>query len=237
MSIITISTRSDSNVAPTSLSSNERPLCLCIAGQSGAGKSTVLRMLAEVVAERRNNVVILDEKALHHPYIDRLFVAPDRYAFELQLQFMVSRALFVKRWMDSGYSVVMERSHAEDPVFIRHLLAFKHVNEAEHEAYMSVWASLASRIPMPDLLVFLEVPIEVSVQRLSRPEAAVERPHFPDEAARRAWIASWNHFYRQRFDELQSDPEGGPRVLRFDYPVSTLLVRNTVAHYLDTLVE
>lgn len=236
MSIITIATRFDFNVAPTPSPSNERPLCFCIAGQSGAGKSTVLRMLAEVVAGRRSNVVVLDEKALHHPYIDRLFVAPDRYALELQLQFMISRTLFVKRWMDSGYSVVMERSHAEDPVFIRHLHAFRHVNDAEHEAYMSVWGSLAKRIPIPDLLVFLEVPTEVSVQRLAQPEAAAERPLFPDEAARRAWIASWNHFYRQRIDELQLDPES-PRVIRFDYPINNLLVRNAVAHYLDTLVE
>lgn len=232
MSIVTISTRDDLSVAPTPSASDHKPLSVCIAGQSGAGKSTVLGAITEVVADRRENVVVLDEKALHHSYIDQLFVEPNRYAFELQLHFMVNRVLFVKRWLASGYSVVMERSHMEDPVFIRHLRAFNHVTQDEYNAYMSVWFSLTSRVPKPDLLIFLDVPVEVSVERLARTRSDLERPPFPDEVARHSWIASWHRFYRERFDELRTDPQG-LQILWLGYPVNTRDLRARVARCLD----
>src|SRR5579864_1781437 len=233
MSVITISNPSDLRILPAAPTTDEKPLYVCVAGQSGAGKSTILRTLTELVAERRTNIVVLDEKALHPPYIDQLFLAPSRYAFELQLQFMVNRVLFVKRWIASGYSVLMERSHAEDPVFIRHLYALNHVTDDERDAYMALWTSLAKRVPTPDLLVFLDVPVQVSVQRLARARPILDRPPFPDEAARRAWIASWHYLYRERFKDLQSDPKR-LRILRFSYPVNTKRLCDTVTRALDT---
>lgn len=204
---------------PIAVPTDEPPLYVCVSGQTGAGKSTILRLVADFVADVRQNVVVVDEKALHHPYLDRLFVAPDRYALELQLEFMVTRVLVAKRWLAAGYSTIMERSHLEDPVFIRHLLAFGHVTPQEHDAYMAIWAMIDFRMPPPDALILLDVALDVSLERLSRPSSTAERPAFPDEAAQREWIASWHTLYRQRFAELASDPKHAARIGRFSSPV------------------
>lgn len=204
---------------PAAVPGDGPPLYLCVAGQSGAGKSSILGLVADFVAGLRQNVVILDEKAIHHPYLDQLFLAPDRYALELQLEFMVTRVLFAKRWLAAGYSTIMERSHLEDPVFIRHLLAFGHVTPEEHDAYMALWATIEPRVPVPDALILLDVALDISMERLSRVSSAGERPAFPDEDAQREWITSWHTLYRQRFQELASDPKHAGRIQQFLSPV------------------
>ena len=172
-----------------------------------------MRLVSDHLAHRRTNVAVIDERALHHPYLDRLFTDPDGFGLELQLEFMVDRALFVKRWLTAGHSLVMERSHLEDPVFIRHLLAFGHVTPAEHDAYLAIWAALDARLPRPDLMVLVDVPAAISIDRLSRDDGAEGRPPFADEDARRAWVTSWHERYRERFDELQSDPSVSRRIV------------------------
>jgi deoxyadenosine/deoxycytidine kinase len=214
---------------PVALPGDARPILVCVSGQTGAGKSTILRDVGEVIAGMRRNVVILDEKALHHPYLERLFSDPDRFALELQLQFMVSRVLFVKRWLAAGHSIVMERSHLEDPVFIRHLRSFGYVTPAEHDVYMAVWAALGARVPPPDALIQLDVAAEVSIDRLSGAGAMAGRPPFPDSDLQRKWITSWHDLYRRRFEELAADPRYVGRVARFAPPLDSHSVRDFLA--------
>lgn len=203
---------------PAARPDDQPVLYLCVAGQSGSGKSTILREIASYVASRRRNVVVIDEKAIHHPYLDQLFLLPDRFGLELQLEFMINRAIVVKRWLQAGYSIVMERSHLKDPVFIRHLRAHGHVTKHEHDVYMECWDALAARLPVPSALVFLDVSAQTSIARLSRPDAAAVRPPFGDDAARVRWLTSWHRLYAERIQELRADPAFGPRILRLTSP-------------------
>lgn len=208
--------RPDDLVVPPKADTDSRPsVHVCVSGITGAGKSTILERVSTLVAEERRNVVVLNEQALHHPYLDRLFVEPDSFALEVQLHFMVARVLFVKRWWRAGYSLVMERSHAEDPVFIRHLLSSGLVTPAESESYMSVWARLDARTPPPDVLLYLDVASSVSIDRLSRDEQVVERPPFANDASRRAWVTSWHAHYQERIDELRSDRRFADAITKF----------------------
>ncbi len=176
----------------------------------------------------RTNVVIVDEKVFHHPYLDRLFADPAKFAFELQLQFMVNRVLFVKRWLSAGYSLVMERSHLEDPVFIRHLRSFGHVTTLEQETYLAVWARLAERLPLPDLVAFLDVAAQVSLERL-KGDGSGGRPPFADHESQLAWVTSWHDQYETRFEELSSDPLISERIATFTDNVDSIELSKAVA--------
>jgi deoxyadenosine/deoxycytidine kinase len=227
MAVRTVTSAADLSDVPV-VASQDRPLYVCVAGLTGSGKSTILRRLAALVSEHRTDVALVDEKAIHHPYLHQLFIHPKEFAYELQLHFMVSRALFVKYWLNAGQTLVMERSHLEDLVFIRHLAAFEYVTPEDARIYEDVWSAVASRLPIPDLVLFLNVPAEIAVQRLERDRATDTRPAFGDERTRWAWVSSWYELYQHRFAELRTDPRLEGRLFEISDPVEDDELRNLV---------
>jgi deoxyadenosine/deoxycytidine kinase len=203
-------------IVPKVQAADPAPRYVAVTGNTGSGKSTLVRAIAAALAREQSPAIGIDENSLHHPFIDRLFHAPEAYSFEIQLNFMLQRVMMVKRWIDAGYTVVMERSHLDDPVFIRHLLERGYVGEREHNIYMDLWRALERRMPLPDLLVYLSVSPDVSVQRLTAAETEGRRPaEFPDERTKKEWVSTWWRLYEERARELQNDPRYGPRVVRW----------------------
>ncbi|MFL6137393.1 MAG: deoxynucleoside kinase [Frankiaceae bacterium] len=181
------------------------PAYVVVVGNTGAGKSTVVARLASDLFQDRS-VIGIDERTTHHPFLDRLFFEPHSFAFELQLNFMLQRVLIVKRWLQAGISVVMERSHLDDPIFIEHLLAFGLVDAAEYDVYQALWRVLAQRMPLPDAIVALEVPASTSLQRLTADEASGKRPReFVSEAHKERWLRAWGELYSARIAQLRRD--------------------------------
>jgi deoxyadenosine/deoxycytidine kinase len=181
---------------------------ICISGNTATGKSTLLRYIAQAVFAVQPNTIAIDEDTLHHPHLRSLFHSPERFAYEMQVNFMLQRALVARIWLESGFNVVMERSHLEDPIFIRHLLGLGYVSLQEHDTYMSLWARLSDRLRCPDALLYLDAAPSISVDRLTTAEAAGARPReFPNDAAKYQWVQSWAELYEERFRELEADPQ------------------------------
>lgn len=177
---------------------------ICVSGNSGVGKSTLINAVGEAIHNKYANTIVIDEKSLHHPFLPHLFFTPNAFAFELQLNFMIQRVLIVKHWISQGFNLIMERSHLEDVIFIRHLLNEGLVNKEEHDAYISVWSQLVNRMPQPDLILYINVKPELSLERLRLSEASGERPReFPDEITKGKWINSWYQLYVERIKELK----------------------------------
>lgn len=184
----------------------DKPLYICVSGNSGAGKSTFVKLLAEHLIAKEAATIAIDEKSLHHPFISKLFFETASFGFEIQLNFMLQRAMLVRHWLSDGYNVVMERSHLEDLVFIRHLLKMGYVNPREHDAYLELWHCIDQRLPLPDLMIFLDVTPEISLARLHEDELTGRRPpEFPNEDTKHEWIHSWHRLYLDRIEELKRD--------------------------------
>lgn len=187
-------------------SRQNKPLYICVSGNSGAGKSTLVKLLAGHLIAKDAATIAIDEKSLHHPFISKLFFETASFGFEIQLNFMLQRAMLVRHWLGDGYNVVMERSHLEDLVFIRHLLKMGYVNPREHDAYLELWRCLDQRLPLPDLMIFLDVTPEISLARLREDELTGRRPpEFPSEDTKDEWIHSWHRLYLERVEELKRD--------------------------------
>jgi deoxyadenosine/deoxycytidine kinase len=177
----------------------ESPVYVCVIGQSGSGKSTLVRSLSRELASRGSSVIGIDERSTHHPFLDRLFYAPERYGLELQLNFMLQRVLVARRWLDAGVSIVMERSHLDDIIFARHLRSQGLISEPEFETYLELWKALLRRAPRPRLVIALSVSAEAALSRLARSEELGERP-------KELWIREWSGLYAERIAELTQDP-------------------------------
>jgi deoxyadenosine/deoxycytidine kinase len=216
---------------------NASPLYVCVIGNSGAGKSTLVNRVAETLFSP-NEVVAIDERDTHHPFLDRLFFDPGRYALQLQLNFMVQRILIARRWLDAGFHVVMERSHLDDTIFVSHLESIGVITRSEREAYEQVWTALVSHTPKPNLVIALSAPADVCIARITRAEQLGERPReFPDEQTKQRWVTSWAGFYQARFDRLADQPDLYESFIRFDHKTHTDKMIPTITKLLRERAE
>lgn len=201
---------------PGSSNQQERGFYVCVSGNSGAGKSTLVKLIATKLFFKSERTIAIDEKSLHHPFISELFHDAGSYSFLIQLNFMLQRVVLVKRWLDSGYNVVMERSHIEDIIFIEHLRDRGYVTQEEYKAYQGLWTCLDKRLPHPDVMLFLDVSAETSLQRLHEDESSGRRPReFPNDAMKESWIRSWHRLYSERLAELKENTPAPLKLLIF----------------------
>jgi len=165
---------------------------VAISGNTGAGKSTLMRAIVSAAASLSIKAVGIDERTLHHPFLKLMFSQPARYGFPVQINFLLQRHLVLLRWLSSGHTVIIERSHLDDQVFVDHLLDGGHISRDEHSAYVALANVLHKKIPLPDILVCLEVMPKVSMARIARDEASGKRPQeFPNESVKFSFVSSW----------------------------------------------
>ena len=187
---------------------------ICISGNSGSGKSTTISAIAKNIESKVINTIAIDEKLIHHPYLPLLFHRPKSYALFLQINFMLQRAMVIKHWFENGYNVVMERSHLEDPVFIRHLKNLGYISQKELNEYMLLWGSINNRLPNPDLILFLDVQPNTSINRINNDEQkGLREKEFPSETVKDQWINSWYTLYQERLAELKADENVGSKLI------------------------
>lgn len=186
-----------------------KPVYIAVGGVTGAGKSTLVTRLSEKVSGF-GKCMSIDERETHHPFLDRLFFDPERYSFQIQLNFMLQRVLLIKRWLDAGYNLVMERSHKEDRIFPEFLLNCGLITSGQYRSYMDVWFELDDVTPDPDVLVVLDVSPEEAIDRIIRAEEEGHRPkEFPSESQRKEWVEGWCKRYKTFLEQVKNDGEHG----------------------------
>jgi deoxyadenosine/deoxycytidine kinase len=176
---------------------------IAITGNTGSGKSTLVAEVTRRLREKNMHAIGINERVIHHPLLDLMFHKPEKYAFGIQLNFLVQRHLILSRWLELGYVVVVERSHLDDRLFMETHLNQNNVNSAEFIAYDSLFEALARRLPEPDYIVFLDAHAELSLARLKAAEAAGERPEeFPDEETKRRFVVEWRDRFQRHYSTL-----------------------------------
>ncbi len=193
-------------ILPSKSPQNDNPIYIAVGGVTGAGKSTIVREVASIL-EQQTACMQIDERETHHPFLDRLFFNPKQYSFQIQLNFMIQRCILVKRWLEAGFSLIMERSHCEDPVFVQFLLRHELITPEQFYAYMGVSKELDKVTPLPDILVMLDVEPQEAIRRIDAAELSGQRPkEFPDDDTRERWVTSWSEIYKLHMKTLQANP-------------------------------
>ena len=135
---------------------------VAISGNTGAGKSTLVRALVDALRARDLPVIGINERAFHHPLLPGMFADPARYAFGVQLNFMLQRHMALRHWLEHGHTVVMERSHLDDQMFVEQHAAQGTINAAQFDAYLQLAHVLHADVPFPTVFVCLDVPPALS---------------------------------------------------------------------------
>jgi len=137
---------------------------LVLAGNIGAGKSTLVGLLAQRLGFRPYY-----EPVAENPYLSDFYADMGRWALQSQLFFLTHRVKTHRALMDDPCSVVQDRSLYEDAeVFARNLYLRGRMSERDWATYLGLYQTLRTLLPPPDLVVYLRASVPVLRQRIAR---------------------------------------------------------------------
>jgi deoxyadenosine/deoxycytidine kinase len=166
---------------------------IVIEGPIGVGKSSLARRLcASLGAE-----AVL-EQAADNPFLERFYRNPRDGALPAQLYFLFQRAqqLAALNQQDMFAPLrVADYLLEKDRLFARVTL-----DDAEFGLYEQVYTKLDVQAPKPDLVVYLQAPVDVLLERIAKRGIRYE------QQIERAYLERLNEAYARFFHEYEAAP-------------------------------
>ncbi len=141
---------------------------IVVEGPIGVGKTTLANKLADSFGSS-----LLLEGADENPFLERFYDDPKSAALPTQLYFLLQRARQLK---------AIKQEDMFNPVRVADFLIEKDrlfaeltLDSDELDLYEQVYRSLTLDVVRPDLVIYLQAPVEVLLQRISKRGIAHER--------------------------------------------------------------
>ena len=137
-----------------------QPDYIVIEGPIGVGKTTLARRLAESFGSD-----LLLEGAEENPFLERFYQDPHSVALQTQLFFLFQRAQQLKTLRQGD---MFQPVRVADYIMEKdRLFAELTLDKEEFKLYEQVYAHVTLDAPQPDLVVYLQAPVEVLRRRIS----------------------------------------------------------------------
>ena len=134
---------------------------IVIEGPLGVGKTTLALRLA-----RSFGSDLLLEDADDNPFLERFYQEPRRVALQTQLFFLFQRAKQIEELKQSD---MFQPVRVADFILAKdRLFAELTLDEEEFKLYDQVYEHLALVAPVPDLVIYLQAPVEVLLRRVAK---------------------------------------------------------------------
>jgi deoxyadenosine/deoxycytidine kinase len=165
---------------------------IAIAGNIGAGKSTLTRLLAESFGWQP-----FYEANAENPYLADFYADMERWSFHSQVFFLGKRLEHHRQLLDHPGSVVQDRTVYEDAeIFARNLYEQGYMSERDYDAYRRLYQAVSAFVPHPNLIVYLQGSVNTLLQHITQRGRDYERNMSVDylEQLNRLydrWIDSW----------------------------------------------
>jgi deoxyadenosine/deoxycytidine kinase len=164
---------------------------LVIEGPIGVGKTSLARRLAKSF-----NAELLLEKAAENPFLERFYHDPRAAALPVQLFFLLQRVEQLRGLKQGDLfqpRVVADYLFEKDRVF-----AELNLDTHEFALYDKVYQQMAPEVSTPDLVIYLQAPVEVLQRRIVQRGIGYEQVISADYLARlsEAYIRFFYHYDR-----------------------------------------
>jgi len=136
---------------------------IVVAGNIGAGKTS----LTERIGNRLGWLTAF-ESVSDNPYLPDFYADMRSWSFHLQVFFLGHRAQQYLELAHNPQSAILDRSIYEDAhIFARALHHMNNLSERDYLAYRNVFDLVVSKLPPPDLLIYLRAPVPVLMKRIN----------------------------------------------------------------------
>ncbi|MBL4586506.1 MAG: deoxynucleoside kinase [Flavobacteriales bacterium] len=169
----------------------EKPKHIAIAGNIGAGKTTLTRLLAKHYRWEAQY-----EAADDNPYLNDFYEDMQRWSFNLQVFFLNSRFRQVMDIKNGKKTVVQDRTIFEDAyIFAPNLHAMGLMTSRDFENYQSLFELMNEFVGPPDVMIYLRASIPTLVSQIQSRGRAYE------ETIRLDYLKRLNERYEAWFSE------------------------------------
>lgn len=166
---------------------NQSRTFVAVAGNIGAGKSTLTTMLADHFRWQP-----FFEAHAENPYLKKFYKNMPRWSFHSQIFFLGKRLEHHRLLADYPGSVIQDRTVYEDAeVFARNLYKQGRMKKRDWETYRSLYQAVGSFLPHPDLIIYLRASVDTLMARIEARGREMES-NIP-----KAYVAQLNRQYER----------------------------------------
>lgn len=172
---------------------DNKPGFIVVEGPIGVGKTTLAKRLAESF-----NTDLLLEGADENPFLNGFYENKKNVAFQTQLFFLFQRA---QQMQDLRQADMFRPVHVADFIMEKdRLFAELTLDEEEFKLYQQVYQHLTIDAPVPELVIYLQAPVDVLRKRISQRGRDYER------SMSREYLNKLNESYARFFYDYNQSP-------------------------------
>lgn len=143
---------------------------ILLAGNIGAGKTSLTERIGEKLGWATAYESVAD-----NPYLPDFYKSMQDWAFHLQIFYLGHRTEQYLHFMELPESAILDRSLYEDAhIFARALQHMGNMSERDYQAYIRLYNLVVKSLPRPDLLIYLNAPVPVLMERIRRRARNIE---------------------------------------------------------------
>lgn len=167
-----------------------------VAGNIGAGKTSLTTRLGERLGWQTGFESVQD-----NPFLADFYGDMARWSFHLQIFFLGHRARQHQDLFAAEQSAISDRSIYEDAhIFARVLHHLGNMSERDYAAYKTVYEMVIAGLPKPDLLLYLECPVDILIERIR------ERGREMEAGISADYLATLDRFYKDWIESFDLCP-------------------------------
>lgn len=162
------------------LNNQSPPRYIAVEGPIGVGKTSLSKRLAESF-----NYELLLENSEENPFLDRFYKEPKQHALSTQLFFLLQRA---QQLQELRQEDMFQPLRIADWLIDKdRLFAKENLDSDEYALYVNVFKHLTVDAPIPNLVIYLQAPTEILIDRIQKrgipAEQFIEREYIENLSA------------------------------------------------------
>lgn len=158
---------------------------VAVAGNIGAGKSSLTRLLGTYFGWKPYFESVAD-----NPYLGDFYGDMKRWSFNLQVYFLSNRFRSHKAITEGKRSVILDRVIYEDAeIFARNLYEIGNMEQRDYDNYVALYRVMTDYLHPPDLLIYLRASVDTLAKQI-----ALRGRDF-EQSIRRDYLEQLNRHY------------------------------------------
>ncbi len=185
------------------MAKNKKPKHIAVAGNIGAGKTTLTELLS-----KHYKWIPQFEDVDHNPYLNDFYEDMPRWSFNLQIYFLNSRLTQLLDIHRGTETVIQDRTIFEDAnIFAPNLHEMGLMSKRDFDNYYKFFQTLKTMVQPPDMLIYLKGSVPTLVGQIQK------RGREYEENIRLDYLKRLNDYYNKWIDSYK---EGALLIIDID---------------------